>query len=370
MCGDIKRMTKRKFYVTILLTVLVAILILALIDKLGGAGTGYPPITIAWLNRSMIEWAPQQNASLSFAAMYLRPSYGGIGAPYNTLQVQEADLNMLASSNASCLRIDLGYAPWLSKNSTQIAEDTALIRDVRNDGMCLIIADAASESYRGPGNELTWQEFKTAWVQRVRTIAALYRPNYYIIIKEPGWYVPMVSDAYTNPQFSNASDWLQLAANLSETVKSVSPNTSVGVSISSDGLNSQSEFYIPFLQGLKRIGTVDFLGFDIYTTNAFNQTQDYLSEYGRGNKSVWIAEAWSGTGRVAYNSSRAQLDKEWMLALYYFAQKINASFVIPFFTNIFSSYTWNDTTSAILQNYQMRTPVFYEFQKLASAYGR
>ncbi|HZW58485.1 MAG TPA: hypothetical protein VFF30_19510 [Nitrososphaerales archaeon] len=68
----------------------------------------------------------------------------------------------------------------------------------------MIIADASSETYRN--NPLPWAQFKEAWAERVQAIESLYHPDYYLIIKEPGWYIAMVSDARTNPQFPSPSD--------------------------------------------------------------------------------------------------------------------------------------------------------------------
>ncbi len=200
-------------------------------------------------------------------------------------------------------------------------------------------------------------------------MAARYQPSYYIVVKEPGWYASMVSDATTNPQFQNATDWLVLTQELAQVVHAVSPSTRVGVSVSADALASQ--FTIQYAMGAEGISGLQFVGFDIYTASGFQNTQSFLSAFGAGDKQVWIAEAWSGTASVAFSSSRAALDKEWMLVLYYFAQQIHAALVMPFYTDIFASYGPYSTESTALDSmYQTQhTPVFYEYQSIARSYG-
>ncbi len=330
-------------------------------------------ITQQWLDQKLTQWRPTQNASLSFQALFSRASYGNPETSYNTMDVQNADLNMLVASNAGCIRIDIGYAPWLQKNQAAINEVTTLVQNVRAAGKCLVIADAGSETYRH-GGQIPWTQFKQAWVQRVSTLAALYHPDYYIVIKEPGWYVDMVSDAATNPAFQNGTDWTNLTQTLASTVVSASPNTLVGVSVAADSLNSNPAQYVSWLTGVEKLSQVSILGFDVYTTSGFNATQSFLTTHGSAGKSVWLAEAWSGDGTFVFDQSRAQLDSEWMLVLYYFALTVHATAVMPFYTDLFASYSLTSgspTDSAqIISLYQQRTPVFSEFRAIiASASG-
>lgn len=327
------------------------------------------PITQQWLDQQVVAWKPAQNATMGFAALDARASYANLEASYNTMDVQSADLGMLLSADASCVRVDINYAPWLLNQQNYVNKMDAVIGSIRAQGQCVIIADAASQSYRGSG-ELTWSQFKVAWVQRVQTLAARYQPNFYIVVKEPSWYASMVSDATTNPQFQNATDWLVLTQNLAKAVHAVSPSTRVGVSVATDALLSAS-FTVQYLHGAEGLAGLQFVGFDIYTASGFQNTQSFLSTFGTGGKQVWIAEAWSGTASVAFDSSRASLDKEWMLVLYYFAQQIHAQLVMPFYTDIFTSYGPYPTVSTALDSmYQtQREPVFYEYQSIATSYG-
>ena len=326
-------------------------------------------ITTQWLTQQEAIWKPAQNTSMGFALLFKRASYWNIGATYNTLAVDQADLSMLTSASPGCIRIDIDYTPWLSGNSALISTYDSLVNSIYKAGDCLIIADAAASAYYQ--SPLAWSQFQSAWVSRVQTLAARYHPAFYIVIKEPGWYAPMVSDATTNPQFSSYSSWLTLANQLITTVHQASVGTKIGVSVSGSDMYLAPSFYQPFLSGLGHNRQLNFYGFDLYDQSAFTATQTYLTQYGNSGKGVWIAEAWSGTITYAYDPSRAQLDKQWMLALYYFAQYIHAQAVMPFFTDTFASYgPWTNSTSAIISTYQtQRTPVYHEFQSLATQYG-
>ena len=128
-----------------------------------------------------------------------------------------ADLAMLASTHAQALRIDIGYDAWLNGNLTDQKEISSLIAAARQDGMKIIIADASAEYYRS--HPLPWNQFEAAWVQRVTTLASLYHPDYYIVIKEPGWYPPMISGFYFDPGYSSGP-WLSLLSQLVTAVRS------------------------------------------------------------------------------------------------------------------------------------------------------
>lgn len=307
-----------------------------------------------------------QNASMDFGALFHRASYGNLETSYNTIAVQNANLNMLLSTNVRCIRIDIGYAPWLQKTQTAITEITSLVQSVREAGKCLIIADAASETYRKAG-ALPWSQFEAAWAPRVSTLAALYHPDYYIVIKEPGWYVPFVSDATTNPQFQNMSVWVNLTQDLTKAVQAASPSTVVGVAIAANSLvQANGAFYAQYLNQVQKISGISFIGFDIYGQGDQTATKNYISQ-NPPSKPVWIPEAWSTADGSPLNGDPNQ-DAQWMRSIYSFASSIHAAFLIPFYTNDFASYTLTTSpptdSAQIVSLYQQRTPVFLEFQSV------
>lgn len=214
---------------------------------------------------------------MGFGVVDESASYGI--AYYKNPAVQQADLTMLVSTGAQCVRLDIGYAPWLvGSNSSQIQLVTGVVNSLRSQGKCLIVADAGSESYRN-GGCLDWALFKVAWVQRVSTLAALYHPKFYIVIKEPGWYVPMVCDAATNPLYQSVNDWLGLTQNLTSAVKKASPSTQVGVAVSAGYTADDPAFYGQYLVQVQHVTGLSFVGFDIYTSSDQVTVQNYLSAY-------------------------------------------------------------------------------------------
>ncbi len=314
-------------------------------------------ITCSWLAQEASAWKPiNGNVSIGWSIQFNSASYDNLeNTPQSAIQ---DDLNMLLQSGASCVRIDVGYDAWLLGNLTAQNELSGFVNQIRSAGKCLIIADASSEYYRQ--HPLTWSQYMQAWPGRVETLAGKYHPDFYIVIKEPGWYVPMVSDSKTNPQFQNSTVWTDLAQTLANAVLSVSPSTKVGISISSGASNQQ--FYVNFLKGVSAVSNITFIGYDIYGSNDFANTLYYISQVG-STKHIWIAEAWStDTPSIVFSQDRASLDAYWIQVLYYFAIHIGATNVIPFYTDAFASYTQP-------ANYGSRTQVFAEFQHLASTYN-
>jgi hypothetical protein len=313
----------------------------------------------------------QVGPSMTFGVLFSRASYGNPETSYNTPAVETADLNMLLSTGAQCIRMDIGYQPWLQNDQNTIKEITSLVQDIRSAGKCLIIADSASETYR-KGGQIPWSEFKTAWVSRVSILAALYHPDYYIVVKEPGWYVPMVSDATTNPLFQNINDWLGLTQNLTKAVQASSPSTVIGVAIAANSLvQANGAFYAQYLNQVQSISGISFIGFDVYGQSDQTATQNYLSK-NPPSKSVWIPEAWSTATGAPLNGDPNQ-DSQWMGSLYSFASAIHAVFCIPFYTDDFASYNLTvnppKDSASILSLYDQREPIYTEFHSVLISAG-
>ncbi len=296
-----------------------------------------------------------------------RASYANIAKPGSTPAVLQAEMDMLMSANPSSIRIDIGYDAWLGNNAAVKAEVSSLVDQVKASGKSLVIADASAERYRS-GGQIPWSQFKAAWLQRVETLASTFHPDYYIVVKEPGWYAPMISDVTTNPLTQSATEWLGLTRNLSDAVVSASPNTKVGVAIAADSLNQgRSSFYVAYLVGCYQIPSLSFVGFDTYTPSGQSSTQSFLAQNGHGGKAIWIAEAWSTDGAPAHDPTRAQIDATWMNSIYKFSVSIGAGALFPFYTDNFADYTLFSQTdpATIVSLYSKRQPAFYVFQGLA-----
>ena len=319
--------------------------------------------TCASLAQDASAWKPATNGSLGFSVVFVDASYDYL--EQNSQSTLQAELNMLLSSGASCIRIDIGYDAWLQNNVTAQNELQGFVSQIKSDGKCLVIADAGAESYRS--SPLPFSQFQVVWQSRVQTLASLFKPNYYIVIKELSWYAPMISDANTNPQVRNATVWSDLAGSLAATVLSVSPQTKIGVAIEGGLSQTQQPLYVNFLEGVSAQQNISFIGFDPYGQSDLTLFQSIISQI-HTTKSLWVAEAWStgvdpSTGaQIMFNPDRAALDAYWIQVMYYYCLYIHASVLEPFYTDAFSSYSQTP-------DFSQRTPVFYWFQHLATTYG-
>lgn len=315
--------------------------------------------TCSWLSSTSAELKPTTNSSIGWSVVFNDASYDNIES--SSQSSTQSGLNMLLATGASCVRIDVGYDAWLTDNVTAQDELNNFTSQIKSAGKCLVIADASAEIYRK--SPLNWTNFQIAWIQRVQTIAEIFKPSYYIVIKEPGWYVPMVSDASTNPQFQNATVWVQLTNSLANAVHSVSPSTQVGISIGGGISNNTYSFYLSLLQGASKLNGVSFIGYDGYCSDDWKLDLNLEAQV-LTTKPIWIAEAWStANSSVVYNSDRAALDAYWIQVLYYYGLYIHASVIEPFFTDTFASYSQP-------ANFSQRTFVYYWFQHLATTYGQ
>ena len=286
------------------------------------------------------------------------PSYGNIKLYAQNYQAADAELQMLYDTNSSAIRIDLSYDAWIQNNATEIAAYDSFVSNIGAHGKTFVIADSAAEYYRI--HKLSWSQFRAAWVQRVATLAARYHPAYYVVVKEPGWYFPMISGF---PPL-NSSDWINLTQQLITAVKNVSPNTQVGIAVPGNMYHESTRLDLNYLIAARNLAGLDFIGFDIYGPVGQNDTQTFLNTYGSGGKRVWIAETW-GTSSSPYNQSRSSADVAWIKSIYAFGQQIHAQYVFPFYTNIFASYSQPPSNATQLVAYfQNRTPVFYAYKNI------
>ncbi len=311
-------------------------------------------ITCEYLAQQDATWRPATDSPLGFSVVLTDAGYDNIQT--GGFAAAQAQLAMLLESGASCIRIDIGYDAWLN-NQQNIQDDiTSLVDQIRSAGKCLIIADAAAERYRK--YPLPWIQFQQAWVQRVQTLYGLYRPDFYILVKEPGWYVPMVSDALTNPDFQDLKTWVTLVQSL----EAAAPGSKDGVAIEGGIPASRQPMFVSFLRSVAALSGTDFIGFDQYGAN--DQTLDIsLIHQVQTAKSVWIAEAWSTDyPSIVFDPARASLDATWMRVEYDYAQYVHATSMIPFYDGAFASYSQPP-------DYTKRTPIFYTFQQLATAHG-
>jgi hypothetical protein len=340
------------------------------------SNANYPNgISPQWVNQKLSEWQNIPSSPFILSPTFIGASYDNVDESQNSTQVLNNELNMLSATKAKAITIDIGFDPWLSNNTQEINKITALVNEVKSSGHILVLKDASAEYYRH--YQLPWNQFAAAWVKRVRTIAAIFHPAYYTVIKEPPWYAPMIaglsrnSNSPADRQVLNPNNWINLLSQLISAVKSVSPQTKVGISADANLYNNSTgdKFDLAFFKQAIHLSGLDFLGFDIYTANAFSDTQQFLNQVGTGGKSIWINEAWSITTPSQVQPGQASLDASWAKVLLDFASFIHAQGVSPFFTNFFASYEPEPTTpTGLLTYYSGRTPVFYTFKNYEIAH--
>ena len=328
-------------------------------------------ITESWVDQQLVAWAPNSVYPMNFGAPVLRMSYANIYQSYNTAPVINSSLGVIEQTGVNLVRIDMGFDPFLANDTSTIKAFDTYTKWINDSGKQLVLADSSAERYRS--YPLTWSNFKQQWYIRDYVLAQRYHPAYFIVVKEPGWYYPMISDESYNPQVFNATDWMVLVQNLVTAVHLASPQTKVGVAVAAIDLydapayQGRTSFNVQFLQDCEKVQNLSFIGFDIYDIPGFDGTQQFLTQVGTGGKAVWIAEAWSADGTVVTDPTRSTLDANWVRALYYFGLKVHAQTIEPFYTDLFASYgTPPQDPTSLVQFFQNRTPVFSEFQQIIS----
>jgi hypothetical protein len=326
-----------------------------------------PAITEDWVDAQLQDWAQTPSSRILFGTRLGSISYSNVMQTNTTMDVVDAEVNGSLDLNADVVRIDLDYDAFLQNNTAAIAKYDSAIQQIRASGKLVMIADSAAESYRT--SRPSWANFVADWETRVAFLSARYKPDYYVVIKEPGWYYPMISytDWVLAQVVTSATPWIQLADILAQIVKTNSPQTKVGVSVPADSLYHQKgsqttmkDFFI----GCAQLTDIDFLGFDIYDSNAFQDTQTFLQQYPKTGKESWILETWSDT-TPDYNASRSPLDVSFLQLMYELAVRFNMTGMIPFYTNFFFSYEAVPTdTVGLITFYNGRTATFTGYQQI------
>ena len=356
--------------VALLLTTVFAVLQPSAVQALSASGCSYTPMTSSWLSQQGSVWASATPLPMATAAVLMAASYGNPERSGSSLAAIEADLAMLRSAGAQVIRIDLNYQPWLENDTRLIAQMDRVIASIRADGLGLMIADSASETYWH--HPLTWPAFDAAAVLRVGTIAARYHPDYYVVVKEPGWYYHMFQGFPLNPAVESATAWADLTQALVSAVRTVSPPTQIGVAVAASTLyGRRASPSRAYLGRARQLPGLDFLGFDVYGVCDFENTIRFLQEQGTGDKQIWVPEAWSEAGSGVYDPGRSSLDLVWANVLYEFLATIRARGVGLFYTDVLAAYEPPPANaSALLAYYSGLTSAFYEIQNLTAASRR
>jgi len=267
-----------------------------------------------------------------YGATLYSVSYGQI--QLTTLQKAKDEVQLMKNMGITYYSIHMSTDPFLFKQYPKIQIFDAVVADIKSAGGKVHIADSGAESYWN--NKLTWEQMKTSWRARVSLIAIRYQPDVYTIIKEPAWYLGMIS----NPQAITADEIVNLSKELSQIVKSVSPNTKVLFVETVTAYVVGGVIYNPILSRIVQDSNLDGVGLDIYgddcgvdnNTPKISNTVNIIKSAG---KEYWITETWAFTSS-ANCTNLSQTEIAWAEHISDYAANNNAV-VEWFYTQRFGS---------------------------------
>jgi len=229
--------------------------------------------------------------------------------PDITLRVLDAELNVFSAVGVQIYNIHLDYSIFLRGDTESIQKADHWISRARQLGGVILLSDAGAEdiwaSNSPNGKPIEWTEFKRKWVERVRDLASRYKPEYYIVVKEPAWYAPQIAVSSVPDKETLLNEIVALTRDLAETVRQVSPTTRIGVSVGSYAFPKKGvdyQYLVRLFQTPEVLGSIDFIGFDAYGFAEVDATGNFLDAHGNGGKEMWFAEVgpptkedWPGT---------------------------------------------------------------------------
>lgn len=278
-------------------------------------------------NKILIE-KPSQFYSMHFGAQ-LTFSSGDMFIGINELKEQ---LKVIEETGAGVIRIDMDYEAWMTNNQDNIKRHDEIIKQIKSDGKLLMLADRGAISFKK--NKVSWDYFREQHLKHTRIFMERYRPDYYVVVKEPISYSPMISTK-TTPEM-----WYELTAEACNIVKEVNVDTKCAVAVYPSWENpSWIENERRFFELSSNINNLDIMGVDIYDEKAMQTTMNNLIPLAPQNKSIWMLESWNGVASSYLQPWKEGEDAEWITSSVYFAQKNNFKGYISYYPVHFSSYT-------------------------------
>jgi len=278
---------------------------------------------------------PTITGPLDYGAKVYSISYGQLGSA--TWSEVESELTLLKDMGIKSYAIHLNYDPWIKGHPAQIGTVDDAVVWIKSNGGSVHIVDACCESLRN--NQITWDQMKTLWRMRITEWTIRYHPDALTTIKEPGYYLSMIS----NPQVLSIADIVSLDAELTAIVKTKSPSTTT---VFADNMGG----YVEGLPGYDPINAVmlsqiitdpnlDVFGMDFYGKNCAEDNKtpflDSTIDIARNaGKMVWITETWGSTaGLLGVCSASSEI--KWAQHISEYAVSQNISTVEWFFTQRF-----------------------------------
>ncbi len=256
-------------------------------------------------------------------------------------------LQVIEETGANVIRIDIDYEAWMTNDVDNINRHNELIDQIRNDGKKLMLADRGAASFTQ--NKVTWEYFKQQHLKHTRIFMEAYEPDYYVVVKEPAWYMdidPMIS-TNTTPMM-----WYELALDACDIVKDVNPETKTAVAVYPSGRLARG-----FFELAADSSNLDIMGVDCYDTNDLQSTIDDLMSLVPDDKEIWMLESWNGGGGSYLQPWKKYADAKWIQGSVYYSQNNNFSGYICYYPIHFSSYTKLKDI-----DWSQRTPAFYAYK--------
>lgn len=263
-------------------------------------------------------------------------------------------LQVIEETGVDVVRIDIDYEAWMTNDVDNIGRHDELIAQIRTDGKKLMLADRGATSFTK--DKVTWEYFKQQHLKYTRIFMERYMPDYYVVVKEPTWYMdfdPMISTDIT-PMM-----WYELASEACNIVKEVNPATKTAVAVYPSGRLAEGFFELAV-----NIGNLDIMGVDCYDNNDLEVTTEDLIPLVPDDKEIWMLESWNGGGGSYLQPWKKCDDARWIRKSVYYSQNNNFQGYVCYYALHFSSYMK-------LRNvdWSRRTPAFYAYKEVIEEAG-
>ena len=278
-------------------------------------------------------------AQLTFAS-------GDMFIDINELKEQ---LEVIEETGADIIRIDIDYDAWMTNDQDNIKRHDEIIKQIRSDGIKLMLADRGATRFTK--NKVTWEHFKQQHLKHTRIFMERYKPDYYVVVKEPIWYMdfdPMISTV-TTPEM-----WYELASKACDIVKEINPETKCAIAVYPSGREEKEFFTLT-----ANISNLDIMGVDCYDKNDLKVVTNDLIPLAPKNKEIWMLESWNGGGGSYLQPWKKDEDAEWVKNSVYYSQNNNFKGYISYYPLHFSSYTKLRGV-----DWSQRTPAFYTYKEV------
>jgi len=327
------------------------------LEAVEGSGQALVDAYISTLRYMSADLEPGDGAIIDYGADLDTASHGS-GSAY-PLDVKLKQLSVLEEAGVDTVRITQAYDPFLDDDHVTINATDDLVEQIRSGGSKLMLADGGAERYWV--EPLNWSEFTQAFVERVTDLASRYRPEYYVVVKEPIWYMAMNWSAPGGMLTESVSvaQWVSLTEQLCASVKNASPTTATGVSIALPYQES-----LDYLMGVQDIDEVDFVGIDIYRLRDL----DVLETIDAGlTKEKWILETWDGHPETQEGQGwRATSAAEWITMISNYARSWGYAGISTFY-NLYLCFDYEGPPGDLgefLDMLDWRQESFYALQAL------